>query len=226
MRDNPSLSQKVLERYESAFRGVFYKRFVQGEWCVAEGRVYDFFDESMVQSVPGGEMEEWRVSCDYGTANPTSMGLWGRQGDVWYRVAEYYYDSRKAGRQKTDREYAQDLRRLVGDRTVRQVVIDPSAASFITLLRQEGWPVAAADNDVLSGIRVTADLLGRGKLVICTPCRDAIREFSLYCWDKAAERDQVVKRFDHAMDDIRYFAMSLGRGTDYIGAWSVERNGW
>lgn len=169
-------------------------------------------------------MEEYRVSCDYGTVNPTSMGLWGRQGDRWFRVKEYYYDSRKAGRQKTDREYAQDLAGLASGHRVSRVVADPSAASFIAALRQEGWNVWAADNDVLTGIRVTADLLREGRLVICEGCVDAIREFGLYCWDGEAEGDRVVKRFDHAMDDIRYFAMSLER-EPYLGALSVERPG-
>ena len=106
-----------------------------------------------------------------------------------------------------------------------RVVVDPSAASFMAALREKGWPVEAAENQVLSGIRVTADLLKRGRLVICRPCRDAIREFSLYCWDKKAEGDRVVKRFDHAMDDIRYFAGSLGE-RDGMGAICVERDRW
>lgn len=226
MTDNPSLSPQVLERYRRSFHGAFYRRFVLGEWAVAEGRVYDFFDEAMVRPVPTGAMEEWRVSCDYGTVNPTSMGLWGRQGEVWYRVDEFYYDARREGRQKTDREYAADLERLAAGRHLRRVVVDPSAASFIACLREEGWPVARADNDVVSGIRVTADLLRRGRLVICAPCRDAVREFSLYCWDQRAVGDRVVKRFDHAMDDIRYFAVSLEKGDSYIGGLSVERTGW
>ncbi len=226
MTDNPGLSRETLERYERSFRGAFYRRFVLGEWVMAEGRVYDFFDESMVRDVPEGEMEEWRVSCDYGTVNPTSMGLWGRQGEVWYRVEEFYYDARREGRQKTDREYAADLERLAAGRHIRRVIVDPSAASFMAALREEGWPVAAAENEVLSGIRVTADLLRRGRLVICRPCRDAIREFSMYCWDQRAVGDRVVKRFDHAMDEIRYFAVSVSRGERYVGGGWVERPGW
>ena len=103
MGDNPALSRETLERYERSFRGAFYRRFVLGEWAVTEGRVYDFFEEDMAQNVPEGDFQEWRISCDYGTVNPTSMGLWGRQGENWYRVKEFYYDARKEGRQKTDR---------------------------------------------------------------------------------------------------------------------------
>ena len=117
MRDNPGLSPAVLERYERLFQGTFYRRFVLGEWVAAEGLVYDFFTPDMARPVPPDVTGPWYISCDYGTVNPTSMGLWGKKGDVWYRVAEFYYDSRKEHRQKTDQEYAQDLKALAGGRT-------------------------------------------------------------------------------------------------------------
>ena len=225
MQDNPALSPRVIRRYTRNFSGTFYRRFVLGEWAAAEGRVYDFFDESYVKPVPQGEMEQWCISCDYGTVNPSSFGLWGLRDGVWYRVKEFYYDSRREGRQKTDGEYARDLEQLAGGRTIRRVVIDPSAASFIELLRRQGWRVEKANNDVLAGIRVTADLLRQGKLVICTPCADAIREFSLYCWDEKAVGDRVQKVHDHAMDDIRYFAASVAAGGEggFFGGLCVER---
>ena len=209
MEDNPALSPRVIRRYARSFSGTFYRRFVLGEWVAAEGRVYDFFDESFVRPAPEGEMEEWRISCDYGTVNPASFGLWGKRNGVWYRVKEYYYDSRAEKRQKTDGEYADDLEKLAGGRSIQKIVVDPSAASFIELLRRRGWTVEKADNDVLAGIRTTAELLRKGEMVICAPCTDAIREFSLYCWDEKAVGDRVKKIHDHAMDDIRYFAASV-----------------
>jgi PBSX family phage terminase large subunit len=226
MADNPGLSDKVRARYASTFQGAFYRRFVLGEWVAAEGLVYDFFDESFVREVPEGPFEEWYVSCDYGTSNPTSMGLWGRKDGTWFRVKEYYYDGRAARRQKTDEEYADDLAALAGGRPVRAVVADPSAASFCETLRRLGWRVKKADNQVLSGIRLTARLLKSGKLVICKGCGSAVREFGLYRWDdRAAGRDQVRKEHDHAMDEIRYFAATVagkeGRGGFVAGI--VER---
>ena len=209
MEDNPALSLQVRERYGRSYSGLFYRRFVLGEWVAAEGVVYDFFDESYVRPVPQGEMEEWAISCDYGTANPASFGLWGRRAGVWYRVKEFYYDSRREGRQKTDQEYVRDLERLAGGRPIRQVVLDPSAASFMEALRRAGWNVIRAENEVVQGIRITAQLLKEGKIVVCEPCRDAIREFSLYCWDTKAAGDRVRKEHDHAMDDIRYFAVTV-----------------
>lgn len=211
LEDNPSLSRRVIARYREMYSGVFYRRFVLGEWVAPRGLIYDFFDESYVREPPPEtQMQEFAVSCDYGTANPASFGLWGRCGGVWYRMAEYYYDSRREGRQQTDAEYVQKLLALVDGRKLRCVVVDPSAASFMEALRQASLPVVKAKNDVLSGIRRTADYLQAGKIVIAPCCTDALREFSLYCWDEEAPgRDRPRKQDDHAMDEIRYFVSTV-----------------
>lgn len=223
MEDNPSLSRHVRARYERMFRGSFYRRYVLGEWVAAEGLVYDFFDPEQMVPPPEGPFEQWRISCDYGTRNPASFGLWGEKNGVWYRVEEYYYDARAEGRQKTDDEYVRDLGRLAGGRRVGQVIADPSAASFIEALRRAGWNVQKADNRVLEGIRATAQALKDGRVVICRGCDAAAREFSLYRWEDDNTRDRVRKQHDHAMDDIRYFVMSLKQEKVGTAAVSVER---
>lgn len=224
MGDNPSLSQETLRRYEKRYSGSFYRRFVLGEWAVASGLVYDGFGEDCIRSPPE-DPEEFVISCDYGTRNPASFGLWGRVGKTWYRVKEYYYDSRLEGRQKTDSEYEADLCALAGGRKIRLVVVDPSAASFITLLRQRGWRVKKARNEVLEGIRITAGLLRAGRIFIGPDCTDAIREFRQYCWADSGQKDQVKKEHDHAMDDIRYFAATVVQPPAglALGAVTVER---
>ena len=210
MEDNPSLSPQIRQRYERLYTGIFYRRFVLGQWVQAEGRVYDFFQPEMAAQVPGGTFEEWYISCDYGTVNPMSMGLWGLQKGIWYRVAEFYFDSRAQKRQMTDGEYEQELSRLAAGRMIREVIVDPSAASFIQLLRQKGWRVRKANNDVISGIRATADALKSGRIQICLPCRDCLREMEEYVWDlRGGQKDQVRKEHDHAMDDMRYFVSTV-----------------
>ena len=210
MEDNPSLSPEIRARYERLYTGIFYRRFVLGQWVQAEGRVYDFFQPEMAVQVPQGSFEGWYVSCDYGTVNPMSMGLWGLQKGIWYRVQEFYFDSRARKQQMTDGEYEQELRKLAAGREIREVIVDPSAASFIQLLRQKGWRVRKADNDVLSGIRATADALKEGRIQICLPCRDCLREMEEYVWDlRGGQKDQVKKEHDHAMDDMRYFVSTV-----------------
>ena len=225
MEDNPSLTEEIRQRYQRLYTGVFYRRFILGQWAQAEGRVYDFFEPEMVKPVPEGSFTQWYVSCDYGTVNPTSMGLWGKCGGVWYRVKEFYFNSREAMRQMTDEEYALALKKLAGERTVTSVIVDPSAASFIEVLRRRGWRVQKADNDVLSGIRLTSDALKEGRVVICQGCDDCIREMDEYVWDLSdGAKDRVKKEHDHAMDDMRYFVSTVlgSRGKGFT-ACAVER---
>ena len=225
MEDNPSLSPEIRRRYERLYTGVFYRRYILGQWAQAEGRVYDFFEPGMVKPAPEGTYQKWYVSCDYGTVNPTSMGLWGLQNGVWYRVKEFYFNSREAQRQMTDEEYAAALKKLVGERPVTAVIVDPSAASFIEVLRRRGWRVQKADNDVLTGIRLTSDALKEGRIAICEGCADCIREMDEYVWDlSSGAKDRVKKEHDHAMDDMRYFVSTvLGKKESGFAVCSVER---
>ena len=226
MADNPSLTEAVRQRYERLYSGVFYRRFVLGEWVQAEGRVYDFFSGDLVRPIPKEPMEEYCISCDYGTVNPTSMGLWGRKQGVWYRIKEFYFDSRREKRQMTDEEYAGALEELAGERALSAVIVDPSAASFMEVLRRRGYRVRKANNDVLSGIRLTADGLKSGKVVICQGCEDCLREMELYVWEsKGVGQDRVKKENDHAMDDMRYFVSTMlgaGESSGFVVC-SVER---
>ena len=227
MPDNPSLSEEIRARYERLYTGVFYRRYILGQWVQAEGRVYDFFEPEMVKPVPDGPYEKWYISCDYGTVNPTSMGLWGLQRGIWYRVKEFYFDSRQAQRQMTDDEYASALQNLAGGRPITAVIVDPSAASFMEVLRRKGWRVQKAVNDVLSGIRLTSDALKKGSIVICAGCGDCIREMDEYVWDlSSGTGDRVRKEHDHAMDDMRYFVSTvLGKREGGFVACAVERRG-
>ena len=142
-------------------------------------------------------------------------------------MKEFYFNSRTAMRQMTDEEYASALAELAGDRKITAVIADPSAASFIETLRRKGWRVIRAENDVLSGIRLTSDCLKKGKIVICEGCADCLREMDEYVWDLSSEaRDRVRKENDHAMDDMRYFvATVLKRQEAAFTACAVERRG-
>ena len=212
MDDNPSLSAAMKRRYRGLYSGVFYERFVLGRWVAAEGLVYPFMTDAMFCGVPEGGFEEYAVSCDYGTVNPCSAGLWGRRGGVWYRVDEYYYDSRRTGAQRTDEEHYAALEALCAGKKISGVTVDPSAASFLEVIRRHGkFRVRRADNSVVDGIRRTAVALREGKIRICRGCADAVREFGLYRWDEGRANDAPVKENDHAMDDIRYFVTTVLR---------------
>lgn len=215
MEDNPSLTKEILERYQSLYSGAFYDRFVLGKWVLAQGLVYPMFDLkahvfSTSTSPPPDEFSQYYVSCDYGTVNPTSMGLWGEYKGNWYRIKEFYYSSKEHMVCKTDEEYYVSLSQLCEDRVIQAIIVDPSAASFIECIRRHGkYKVIPAKNDVISGIRQVSDALKSGKILFSETCKDSIREFSIYSWEQNNKGDHPKKENDHAMDDIRYFVNQI-----------------
>jgi len=218
MDDNPSLSKETKARFKRMFSGMFYSRFIRGLWVAAEGLIYDMFNaEVNVCKVEERAYTKFYLSCDYGTKNPCVFLLWGWCDGKWYCIKEYYYDSRSVGRQKTDSEYADDLLEFTGEIKYRMIV-DPSALSFIELLRRRGWYVVQANNTVSAGIRRTATELLAGKILFNDCCVNTIREFSLYVWDQKSSRDEPIKENDHAMDAIRYFVNTVvsRKGSGFI----------
>jgi len=209
MDDNPGLEEAVRQRYRRMYTGLFYRRFVLGQWAAAEGLVYEFDqDVHVTKDLP--DSGRYFISVDYGTMNPFSAGLWCVSLGKAYRVREYYYCGRDQGRLMTDEAYYRELEKLAGDLPIETVVVDPSAASFIATIRSHGrFSVRKARNQVLPGIRLVTQYLQAGVLRIGESCKNAIREFSLYRWEP--EGDCPRKEDDHAMDEIRYFCSTVLR---------------
>jgi len=210
MGDNPNLSAEYIAKIKTAFSGLFYKRFVEGLWVIAEGAIYDMFDEKRhivkdYKLFPEVYDAQY-IGVDYGTTNPTAFVKLGQKGDKYYIDSEYYYSSAESGRQKTDGEYADDLVEfLSGDQL--PVIVDPSAASFIVELQRRGVDVRHADNSVLDGIRTVGNLLAADRLLISKYCYNAIKEMQSYSWDPKAQKngeDKPLKTNDHCADAIRY----------------------
>ena len=210
MDDNPSLSQKLKNRYKRLYSGAFYERFVLGKWTASEGIVYPMFSRENHVYNEEVKCERFVISCDYGTVNPSSFGLWGLSENVWYRIKEYYYSSRKEGISRTDEEHYTALEKLAGNYNISRVIVDPSASSFIECIRRHGkFRVVKANNDVVTGIRHVSTALKQNKLRFHESCKDIIREFSLYRWNEKSGTDVPVKENDHAMDDVRYFVHKI-----------------
>lgn len=210
MDDNLTLSDEIKERYENQYEGVFYDRYIRGLWVVAEGLVYPMFDAAVHLTEEHGTHGVYYVSMDYGTINPTAMGLWRIQNGTATMEREYYYNSRETAKQKTDEEYYRDLEAFVGDTPIERIIIDPSAASFKECIRRHGrFKVMDAKNDVIDGIRFTATMIKSGKVKIYRSCKNTIKEFGLYRWDEKSEVDTVIKENDHSMDQMRYLLFTL-----------------
>lgn len=215
MDDNLSLSEKIKERYRSMYSGVFFQRYILGLWTVAEGIIYDMFEQSkhVYTKAVSFLKDECYISIDYGTQNATVFLLW-RKGinGVWYCDKEYYYSGRDSKKQKMDKEFADDLEEFAKGYKPKRIIVDPSAASFIAEVKNRGFSVKKANNDVIDGIRFVGTKLNDESIMFNATCVNTIKEFSSYIWDsKAADRgeDKPIKDNDHAMDAVRYFVFTI-----------------
>lgn len=217
--DNLSLSEKIKERYKRMYSGVWYRRMILGHWVIAEGLVYDMYDDDECtydddsRPVDLESRSQRYVAVDYGTTNPmVFLDIYDDGSTIWVD-SEYYYNSREVGRQKTDQQYLEDLQAFVPNESLRAVIIDPSAASFKVLLRNAGYIVKEANNDVNDGLRMVGMLLQTRRLKIHKRCKSMRREFQTYAWDEKAAMEhgveKPIKEWDHAMDAIRYFVKTM-----------------
>lgn len=221
MEDNLSLSDEVRARYASMYAGVFYRRYIEGRWVAAEGVIYDMW--SLTENVyedaemPYKATAEGRryIAIDYGTANPMVFLDALYDGKNFWIRDEYYYDSQHNPLQvqKTDSEYGDDFEEFVNHSHDLTVIIDPSAVSFKMELRNRGYHIRDADNDVLDGIRITASLIQQRRLRVSKDrCKNLQREIESYVWDEKALQygdERPVKQNDHAMDAMRYLCKTV-----------------
>lgn len=230
--DNLAIPPERKEELKQQYSGIFYRRYILGERCLAEGLVYDMLtDANLYSDETRPDLLELHadrtIAVDYGTTNPcVFLDIWDDGTDIWID-REYRWDSKREMRQKTDSEYAQDMAQFMGEEHPCTIVVDPSAASFIAELKTRFFLVRGAVNDVKNGIRIVSTFLTQKKLHIHkTRCKGLLQELRSYAWDeKAAQHgdEKPVKTQDHAPDALRYFCNTM------LPAWrtGVERNtGW
>ncbi len=218
--DNPFLEPDFVAGMKAELSGLWYRRFVLGEWCLAEGAVFDMWDPArhIVKTLP--PIVEWvALGIDYGTTNPTAAELIGLGADgKLYVVSEYYYDWHISHRKKVEAEYAEEIKSWLSNVPLgapggptgphpRWTAIDPAAASFRLKMHEIGLASFPADNEVLPGLRSMSSLLATGRLLIHESCKGLITEIPGYSWDPdQAEKgkDEPIKVADHGIDAVRY----------------------
>lgn len=231
LEDNPNLDQAYIDSLKKEYTGLWYKRFISGLWVLAEGAIYDMWDDNVhaVDIIPE-RFDRYYLGVDYATGNPTAFILIGQAGLKLYAIDEYYWDSARTGRQKTDAEYSADLKKFIEGRYPQAILVDPSAASFILQLRRDQVPgIRNADNSVLDGIRNVASFISGSRFFVYKKkCPNLLKEFAGYVWDPKAQKkgeDKPIKTNDHALDATRYVVNTIfGRGT--AGVQADKPAGW
>ena len=216
--DNTTLPEDYIDNLKKEYTGVFYRRFILGDWVAAEGAIYPMFERKLHVSdkLPQKMHNHW-IGCDYGHTNPTAFLRLavGDDGRIWV-LDEYYHMADKTGA-KSPKQYARDMLSFaMKGPSPDVVVIDPAAEGFILQLKEDApqLRVKRADNAVIEGIQLVASAIDAGVLMIHPRCKHLIDELQGYSWDsKAQERgeDKPVKTNDHACDALRYALMAYRR---------------
>ena len=213
--DNTFLTEEYKNDLRKTSTGLFYRRNYLGEWCLAEGAIFEFFDRKLhIVNIPPRAADFYIAGIDYGASNAFACVLIGyhsgestQEGPCMWVEKEYYWDPKVMNRQKTNSEYARDLMVFWDQYPIKSVYIDPSAASFKAELQRLGIHCIDADNDVKNGILVMTNLVSEGTLTVCNNCTNLIREIETYSWDSKKAKigeDAPIKVNDHAIDATRY----------------------
>ena len=212
--DNLAMTEERKRELANQFSGRYKSIYILGLRVAATGAIYDNFDREQVifRDMPDDIIESQHViACDYGTVNPcVFLECVFSESRIVYVLREYRWDSRIKMQQKTDAAYVQDMIKFIGtpDECDSVIIVDPSASSFITALRMEGFFVKSAENDVLNGIMNISSLLGQGRLKIHESCTGLISEMEGYSWDEksiSTGTEKPLKIRDHGPDALRYY---------------------
>lgn len=220
--DNTTLPKDYVENIKKEYVGIFYDRFILGLWVLAEGLIYPMYQDVLIDDLPQEKPMKSVLSIDYGTMNAFACLQWDQHPDKWIASKGYYYSGRDTGVQKTDNQYLRDIEARFVDliaevrrqdplmRRKVEVIIDPSAASFIALLRGTDWAkVKPADNAVLDGIRETASAMNTGLFAVYKGIKEWQEEAGGYVWDEQSADEKPIKVNDHFMDATRYFCKTM-----------------
>lgn len=216
--DNTTLPPEYVENLKLEYTGVFYRRFILGDWVAAEGAIYPMFEvkRHVSEAVPDVRMT-W-IAADIGHTNPTAflrLGA-GTDGRIWV-MDEYYHQVGISSAAKSPRQYARDMIEFAQRMPMQPdgVIVDPAAEGFILQLKEDSnLRIKRADNAVLEGIQLVASAIDAGVLMVHPRCKHLIDELQGYAWDpKAQERgeDKPIKQNDHACDALRYALMAYRR---------------
>lgn len=214
LEDNPTLDEAYKQQLKASYSGMWYNRYILGEWALAHGAIYDCYDHNNEYTQPTSNPNYYVCGIDYGTTNATAAVLCAISPNKWPQISvesEYYYDSAAKGRSKTDEELVRDIRAFIGHKNIASIYVDPAAASLKIALRQKDLPVLDANNDVLLGIKICSKFIAGKNIVIHRSCSILREQVQSYAWDpKAADRgeDKPIKKNDHCVDALRYAVCS------------------
>lgn len=217
--DNPYLDAEYIENLKKEYTGVFYKRFILGEWVVADGLCYQQFadnPEKWLRDEPDEGMQFISVGVDFG----------GNRSLTTFVATAFYPNFSKigiikdhhiAGRKgdidgdRLNREFIRFVKELQAEykAPVRYCFADSAEQYLITGLakatREAGLSISIGDSvktEIVTRIICMNTLLNTNRVFFLRRCGLVIDGMRSAAWDaKAAEKGQD-KRLDDFSSDI------------------------
>jgi PBSX family phage terminase large subunit len=214
--DNLHLSPKYVEELKRVNRKskVNYKRNILGQWVIAEGIIYDTFDED--QHVYDGsiDVDEVNICCDYGVSTVTTFGVMGikkdvKNGNSYYLMEETYHDAQQKGVAQSDSDRIEDilyLQNKYGLTRKNTIYLPHDAASLKAQCRKDKrirMKVRTYAPNTFRDINQIQDLFNDNRFHIHRSCTNSITQAQIYCWDTRAQQrgeDKPLKVDDHCPD--------------------------
>jgi PBSX family phage terminase large subunit len=194
--NNPYYPKEEYERAKRTLDSRIFDMRYRGLFRKLSGLVYpDFNQENVIN--PFEIPKEWTVfgGIDFGYNNPfVALQLVIDKDDNIYLIDEYYQSG------KYLREHAEHLRKDI------IYYCDPSAKQDIEELKSINIQAESANNEVDRGIEMVGSLIKSKRLKVFKTCRNFLDEIETYHRD---EKDKIVKKDDHCMDNIRYAILTF-----------------
>lgn len=212
MDDNLSLSEAVKERYRSTYTGVFFKRYILGEWKSADGVIYRQFADDperfILDEVPA-DIIIGTMGLDFGGNGSAHAGcLVGiTRGYRSIVILDEYYRKEVIDPGTLTGDVCGFVQRSQAQVRAASIWCDSAETTLIKGIRTEVFarhiPVEvrnARKGEIIDRIRLCDMLMSQGRFFIMRRCRHTIAALSEAVWDsKSPTKD---RRLDDGSTNI------------------------
>lgn len=212
MDDNLSLTEAVKERYRSTYTGVFFKRYILGEWKSADGVIYRQFADDperfILDDVPQ-DIFIGTMGLDFGGNGSAHAGcLVGiTRGYRSIVILDEYYRKEVIDPGTLTDDVCGFVQRSQAQVRATSIWCDSAETTLIKGIRIEVFarhiPVEvrnARKGEIIDRIRLCDMLMSQGRFFILRRCKHTIAALSEAVWDsKSPTRD---RRLDDGSTNI------------------------
>ncbi len=193
--DNPYLTKEYVKNLKSEYTGVFYERFINGEWRAAEGVVYPDFannPDEYIKKTPPEDINFATVGVDFG-GNKSAHAfvcLGFTKGFRSCVVLDEFYLKEQISPDRLCSEFVAFLKKQKEKYKVYEAYCDSAETTLICGLKNavEREHIAvdvkkAKKTKILDRIRFFNTMIASGRFTVLANCKNVISALLCALWD-------------------------------------------